>query len=385
MATHSDNCSDFIYLDYNATTPMDSRVREFMAPLLEVAFGNPHSEHLAGWKAAKLIEDAKTHVANLIGANNDEVVFTSGATEANNHAIQGILRSKGGSHCHVVASAIEHKSILQTLAAFDGKDLDISILPVNRDGTVDVDKLADCLRDETVLVSIGMANNEIGTIQPIKELAAVCRERGIPFHTDAAQATGKIPIDVVREGIDMLSLSGHKMYGPKGIGALYISQNSPFQPAPLIYGGMQQNGMRAGTVPTFLCVGLGEACRIAKQEMHIDANHTENLREKLLAGLRKALPNVKTNGTMANRLSGNLNIQLPGIDVESLLTKLQRKLAASTGSACNAGLVETSYVLKALGLSSDEIASSIRIGVGRFTTEQEIESTVELMKVQACV
>ena len=228
-----------------------------------------------------------------------------------------------------------------------------------------------------------MANNEIGTIQPISKLAALCRSRSITFHTDAAQAVGKIPVDVMAKNIDLLSLSGHKIYGPKGIGALYISRHAPIKPKPLILGGAQQNGMRAGTIPTFLCAGLGEACRIASQRIHTDANHVTQLRSRLLKRLRRSIPGIKINGSMNHRLPGNLNIQLPNVDADALLVMLQDKVALSTGSACNAGLIEPSHVLSAIGLSPEAANSSIRIGIGRLTTAAEIHKAADIIAKKA--
>jgi len=368
-----------IYLDNNATTPVDPSVSAVMAPLLEQTYGNPHSEHIFGWQAAERIDRAQEQVASLIGANPDEIIFTSGATEANNHAIQGILRNANRRKVHVVTTTIEHKSILQTLAAMESETVEVEILPVGPGGRVDPELLTKSLKDETVLVSIGMANNEIGTIQPIRDLASRCRDHGITIHTDAAQAVGKIPVDVSKNCIDLLSLSGHKIYGPKGIGALYISRHAPIQPAPLLYGGAQQNGLRAGTTPTILCAGLGEACRIAKQRMPTDADHAIRLRSLLLKELRHAIPNLEINGSMHYRLPGNLNITIPGFDMDALLASLQGKLAASTGSACNAGLIESSYVLRALGVSTEAIAASFRMGIGRFTTTEDILAAAELI------
>ena len=380
MIGNFDQC---IYLDYHATTPIDPAVRSIMLPLLEEAYGNPHAEHTPGWQAADLIDHAQRQVANLIGAAPDEIVFTSGATEANNHALQGILRAISGRKAHVVTSAIEHKSILQTLAAMRDENVEIDVVPISKDGRIDPDQVAACLRDDTVLVSIGMANNEIGTIQPISKLAAMCRDRSITFHTDAAQAIGKIPVDVMANNIDLLSLSGHKIYGPKGIGALYISRHAPIKPKPLILGGAQQNGMRAGTVPTSLCAGLGEACRIASQRIHTDADHVAQLRSHFLKRLRRSIPGIKINGSMNHRLPGNLNIQLPNVDADALLVMLQDKVAVSTGSACNAGLIEPSHVLSAIGLSPEAANSSIRIGIGRLTTAAEIHKAADIIAEKA--
>ena len=351
-----------------------------MTPLIEGAYGNPHSEHVQGWQAADLVDQAREEVAAVIGATPTEIVFTSGATESNNHVIQGILRANSGNKAHVVTSAIEHKSVLQTLCAMRRRyGVEIDTVPVTKDGLIDPDRVATCLRSNTVMVSVGMANNEIGTIQPVSELATLCRSRGITFHTDAAQAVGKIPVDVVTDNFDLMSFSGHKLYGPKGIGALYISRHAPLKPEPLIVGGAQQNGMRAGTVPTFLCAGFGEACRIARQRLVADAHHTAEMRVLLLEMLRNSISDLEVNGTLEYRLPGNLNIHIPDVDADALLTALQSRVAASTGSACNSGLIEPSYVLRAIGMSSDAIRSSIRIGVGRLTTSAEIKTAAKLI------
>ncbi len=372
-----------IYLDCNATTPIDPVVRTFMVPLLEHAYGNPHSEHAFGWEAAELIDEAQRHVADLIGASAHEIVFTSGATEANNHAIQGILRTVAGRRVHVVTSAIEHKSVLLTLSAMQGDNVEVEVLPVGRDGRIDPERVVDSLRKDTVLVTLGLANNEIGTIQPIPEIAALCKDRGVTFHTDAAQAVGRIPVDVVGDRIDLLSLSGHKLHGPKGIGALYVSRHAPVKPAPLIFGGGQQNGMRSGTVPAFLCAGLGEACRIAGGHLQTDRDHAASLAARMVGILREAIPDLAINGSVRHRLPGSLNIRIPGVDAEVLLSSLQYRIAASAGSACNAGLIEPSHVLRAIGLSSDALASSFRIGIGRRTTGQDIQLAAEIIAERA--
>jgi cysteine desulfurase len=361
-----------IYLDYQATAPTDPRVVAAMRPYLEEAFGNPHSEHAYGWEAARAVDEAAAHVAALIDANPGEIVFTSGATEANNLAIQGVARSAGRKGNHIVTTAIEHKCVLSTARWLRDRGFELDVISVNPDGRVDPEALRVALRDDTVLISVMLANNEIGTIQPVAEIGALCRERGIVFHTDAAQAVGKIPVDVSALNVDLLSLSGHKFYGPKGIGALYVSRHCPLHLEPLIIGGAQQQGLRAGTVPAFLCAGLGEAARIAREEQSADAEHELTLRRDFLGALEDGFPGVKINGSLNHRLPGNLNVRFPGIDGESLLMALQGQVAASTGSACNAGLIEPSYVLGALGLSIDEINSSIRFGFGRFTKLEEV-------------
>lgn len=361
-----------VYLDYQASAPLDSRVLEMIRPWLDDGFGNSHSEHAHGWQAARLIEEAAERVAKLIGASPGEIVFTSGATEANNLALQGIARSVRRRGDHIVVSAIEHKCVLSTAAWLQGQGFRIDTIPVDRNGLIDLDALACVLAPDTALVSVMTANNEIGVIQPVAEIGAVCRAHGIPFHTDAAQAAGKIPLDVHEQNIDMLSLSGHKMYGPKGIGALYVAQPLASILQPLLMGGTQQSGLRAGTLPTFLSVGLGAACHLAGQVMDSERIHCLALRNVLLDCLRGTVPDVAINGDLECRLPGNLNLRFPGVDADSLLMALHEHLSASTGSACNTGLMEPSYVLRAIGLNSDEVSSSIRFGFGRNTTEEEV-------------
>lgn len=375
--------SDRIYLDYQATTPLDPRVRAAMEPYLTGSFGNPHSNHTFGWEAAAATENAATAVASLIGASPGEVVFTSGATEANNLAIQGIARSDGRRGNHIVTTAVEHKCVLNSALSLRRWGFEVDVVPVERSGRIDLKALRAALRDDTALVSVMMANNEVGTVQPITEIGALCRERGIVFHTDAAQAVGKLSIDVAEINVDLLSLSGHKLYGPKGIGALYVSRHCPVSLEPLIFGGAQQQGLRAGTVPPFLCVGLGEACRIAGAELERDWAHCEALRDALWSGLSARIPGLVVNGDMDHRLPGNLNVLFPNADADSLLSALQGKIAASTGSACNAGLIEPSYVLLALGLTPEEANNSIRFGFGRFTSINDVERAADLVANKA--
>jgi cysteine desulfurase len=372
-----------IYLDHHATTPPDPRVVVAMQPYLGRSFGNPHSEHVLGWEAADAVDRAAGAVADLIGAAPGEIIFTSGATEANNLAIQGVARSAARRGNQIVTTAIEHKCVLNTALTLRKWGFRVDVVPVQPNGIVDPDAVARALGDDTALVSVMLANNEIGTIQRIAEIGALCKERGIAFHTDAAQGAGKVPIDVMEIDIDLLSISGHKLYGPKGIGALYVSRHCPVPLEPLIIGGAQQNGLRAGTVPTFLCVGFGEACRIAAAELETDKVHSLALRDAFLSALKRRFPDMVVNGDLEQRLPGNLNLRLPGVDADSLLTALQGKLAASTGSACNAGLIEPSYVLGALGLTLDEVNSSVRFGFGRFTSLEEVEGAAELLAKKA--
>ncbi len=368
-----------IYLDYQATTPVDPRVASAMSSCVSNVFGNPHSEHSFGWQAASAIEEASRHVANLIGADTGEIIFTSGATEANNNAIQGIACNPARRGSHILTSAIEHKSVLNTVFSLRKFGCDVELIPASNEGLIDAEQIVSRLKDNTALVSLGMVNNEIGTIQPVAEIAALCRERGIVMHTDASQAVGKIPVNVAEINVDLMSFSGHKIYGPKGIGVLYISRHCPIKLEPLILGGGQQRGLRAGTIPTFLCAGLGEACRIAREELDNDRESTLHLRDSFLSVLHEHLDDLVINGTLEQRIEGNLNIQLPGVDAEDLLSSLQGRIAASTGSACNTGLMEPSHVLSALNLSLNSITSSIRIGFGRFLKKNAVETAAELI------
>ena len=382
MASIRTNCTkmgDCIYLDYQATTPLDPGVSKAMAPFLNEQFGNPHSEHAFGWDAAQAVDNAAVEVASLIGAAPGEIVFTSGATESNNLAIQGIALSPRRRGNHVVTSAVEHKCVLNTVLKLQESGYVVDVVPVDRTGRVDPSAVGAALRGDTAMVSVMMANNEIGTTQPIGEIGAMCRDRDIVFHTDAAQAVGKLPVDVVDLNVDLLSLSGHKIYGPKGIGALYVSRQSPVPLVPLIHGGAQQQGLRAGTVPPFLCVGLGAACEIAGSRMAVDRSHGEKMRNMFWNLLSDRIPGLSVNGHPEHRIPGNLNLRFSDTDADSLLTSLQGSLAASTGSACNAGMIAPSYVLHAIGLTGDQANRSVRFGFGRFTSLDDVTRAADLI------
>lgn len=375
--------SQTIYLDYQSTTPLDPRVLEVMLPLLTTIFGNPHSEHVFGWEASDSVDAATAAVSETIGADPGEIVFTSGATEANNLAIQGIALSEARRGNHIVTTAIEHKCVLSTALSLRECGFEVDVVPVGSSGIVDVDAAADALRDDTALVSVMMANNEVGTLQPVAEIGARCRSRGIPFHTDAAQAVGKVATDVSALNVDLLSLSGHKLYGPKGVGALYVSRHCPTPLTPLMRGGAQQDGRRPGTVAPFLCVGLGEACRIATLERDAEDHRNRKHRDAFVRALRSAFPDFVVNGDFDRRLPGNLNIRFAGVDADSLLAALRGEIAASSGSACNSGLIEPSHVLMALGLTAEQANSSIRFGFGRFTTEDELVRAAAVLAEKA--
>ena len=370
-----------VYFDYQATTPTDPRVLEAMLPWFTQKFGNPHSSHRFGREAEHAVEQAREQVARLIGAEPREIVFTSGATESNTLAIKGVLdfhRAHGTGRDHAITVATEHKCVLEAFRRAEQDGARITVLAVDAEGMLDLGALAAALTENTALVSVMAVNNEIGIVQDLAAVGALCRARGALFHTDAAQAVGKIPLDVEAMGIDLLSISGHKLYGPKGIGALYVRRRPRARLLPLIEGGGQERGLRSGTLPTPLCVGLGAACSLAGAEMEDEARRLSGLRRRLLDGLRRRLPEVLVNGGMERRIAGNLNVAFPGIDAEALIEACD-SVAVSTGSACSSAAVEPSYVLKALGQPEALARASIRIGLGRFTTEQEVDYAVDAL------
>lgn len=369
-----------IYLDNQATTPTDPRVLRSMIGLLEAdGVGNPHSEHFSGRRAAAAIEQARGQVADLIGVRPEEIVFTSGATEANNIAIQGIANAAGRRGNHVITCATEHKCVLECARYLEQKGFELDVLPVGKDGLLDLSRLTDAITDRTALVSIMAANNEIGVLQPISEIADICRSRDVIFHTDAAQAAGKVPLDIGSMGVDIASLSGHKLYAPIGIGALFVSENSPVKPEPLFRGGGQERGLRSGTVAAHLAVAMGAAAEIAKTELASDAAHTESLRQLFLDIVLAKVPSSIVNASAAPRLPGNLSVTFPGIDADHLVGALQPHVAVSTNAACSSGVIQPSHVLLALGLTENEAESTIRVGFGRFNTRQEVEAAAKLL------
>jgi cysteine desulfurase len=371
-----------VYLDYQATTPVDPRVLAAMLPWFTEKFGNPSSiTHAYGREAEAAVERARGQLAALIKADPREIVFTSGATEANNTAVKGALRfhkqfgPNNQVKDHIVTLVTEHKCVLESAKAMEAEGCRATYLPVESNGIVDLDRLKNAIDDNTAIVSVMAAHNEIGVIQPLAEIGAICRERGVLLHTDAAQAVGKIPMDVDAMNIDLMSISGHKIYGPKGIGALYMRRRPRARLAPLIDGGGQERGMRSGTLPTPLCIGLGEAAALAEAEMAGEARRLFALRQRFLAGIKHALPQTILNGDAEQRLPGNLNLSFPGIPAPALMEACPA-LALSTGSACTAAEIEPSFVLRALGLSDELAAASLRIGLGRFTTEDEVDFAV---------
>lgn len=371
-----------IYLDNQATTPCDPRVVTAMLPYFSEAFGNPHSaEHALGREAEAAVERARAEVAALIGASPREIIFTSGATESNNLAIKGAARfaaRMGSPKRRVITVATEHKCVLEATRDLAEEGFEPVFLPVGGDGRLDPAALGAALATPTLLVSVMAANNETGVLHDIAALAALARDCGALFHTDAAQAAGKIPLDVAAQGIDLLSISGHKLYGPKGIGALYVRHRPRVRLAPLISGGGQERGLRSGTLPAPLIVGFGEACRIARAEMAAEGERLAALRDRLLARLRAAIPGIALNGSREHRLAGNLNLAFPGARAETLLADLP-DLCLSTGSACSSAAIEPSYVLRAMGIAPEIAAASLRIGIGRFTSAAEIDTAAEML------
>ncbi len=366
-----------IYLDYQATTPCDPRVVEAMLPFFNEKFGNPHSVHHAyGWAAEAAVEAARARIAELIGAESREIVFTSGATESNNLAIKGAARFHKERKPHAVSCVTEHKCVIESLHRVASEGVKVTLLPVGADGLIDLGQLEAALTEATSLVTIMAVNNEIGVIQPIGEIGALCRERGVAFHTDAAQAFGKIPLDVEAMKIDLMSISGHKAYGPMGIGALYVRRRPRVRLEPLFDGGGQERGLRSGTLPAPLCVGLGAAAEIAGREMAGEAERLGALNHRLLDGVTTRLSDVRLNGDPARRIPGNLNLSFAGVDGEALIEAMP-EISVSSGSACTSASVEPSYVLRALGLSDAAAAASVRIGFGRTTSEADIDTAIE--------
>jgi cysteine desulfurase len=365
-----------VYLDNQATTRCDPRVLAVMLPFFTEEYGNPHSaEHVMGQRAEMAVEAARAEVATLIGAEPREVVFTSGATESNNIAIKGAAlhaRRMGDPRRRIVTVATEHKCVLESVADLAEEGFLPVVLPIRPDGLLDPEVLRAALAEPTLLVSVMAVNNETGVVQDVSEFAAIARQAGALFHTDAAQAVGKIPLDVTGWGVDLLSLSGHKIYGPKGIGALFVRRRPRVRLAPLFSGGGQERGLRSGTLATPLIVGLGEACRLARLEMEAEAARISVLRDQLMLRLRDAMPAIVLNGNPQARIPGNLNLTFPAATALQLM-QANPDLCVSTGSACSSAAIEPSYVLRALGLSDDAAARTLRIGIGRFTSAADID------------
>ncbi len=363
-----------IYLDNHATTQLDPRVLETMIPYFTNIYGNAASRnHSFGWEAEEAVEKARKQIADLIGATAKEIIFTSGATESNNLALKGVAEMYAERGNHIITQATEHKAVLDTCKRLEKDGIRVTYLPVRQDGLVDLDQLRDAITDKTILVSIMYASNEIGVIQPMKEIGKIAKERGVLFHSDAVQAVGKVPVNVQTEGIDILSLTGHKLYGPKGVGALFVRRRNPrVQITAQMDGGGHERGMRSGTLNVPGIAGLGAACAIAKAEMTEESLRLSALRDRLKNKLMSALDETYINGSMEHRLPHNLNISFAYVEGESLLMGIN-DIAVSSGSACTSATLEPSYVLKALGAGDDIAHSSIRFGIGRFNTEEEID------------
>ena len=366
-----------IFMDNNSTTRVDPRVLEAMLPYFSEHYGNAASRHhVFGWKAEEAVEKAREQIATLIGASAREIVFTSGATESNNLALKGVAHMYRSQGDHIITAQTEHKAVIDPCKKLEREGFKVTFLPVDSFGRVTRQQVEEALTEKTILVSIMAANNEVGTLQPIREIGRLCKERRVLFHTDAVQLAGKLPLNVEDIGADLLSLSAHKMYGPKGVGALYVRRRDPHvRLEPLIDGGGHERGMRSGTLPVPLIVGFGAACELSHSAMSTESERLRSLRDKLLAGIRQGLDDVSLNGHPSERLPGNLNLSFGGVKGEALLMSL-KTVAVSSGSACTSANPEPSYVLRAMGVPDERAHASIRFGLGRFTTEEEVEYVV---------
>ncbi|WP_374511294.1 IscS subfamily cysteine desulfurase [Niveibacterium sp.] len=367
-----------IYLDYSATTPVDPRVAAKMIPYLTEHFGNPASRsHAFGWEAERAVEEAREQVAALVNADPKEIIWTSGATESNNLAIKGAAHFYAGKGKHLITVKTEHKAVLDTTRELERQGFEVTYLDVQDNGLIDLEQFKAALRPDTIVVSVMFVNNEIGVVQPIAEIGEICRERGIVFHVDAAQATGKVEIDLEKLKVDLMSFSAHKTYGPKGIGALYVRRKPRVRLEAQMHGGGHERGLRSGTLATHQIAGMGEAFRIAREEMASDNARIGKLRDRLLKGLSD-IEATYVNGDMAQRVPHNLNISFAYVEGESMIMAV-KDLAVSSGSACTSASLEPSYVLRALGRNDELAHSSIRFTIGRFTTEEEIDYTIDLL------
>ena len=368
-----------VYLDYAATTPVDKRVAEKMIPYLTETFGNPASNsHSFGWVAEEAVEEARANIAALINADPKEIVFTSGATESDNLAIKGAANFYKTKGKHLITVKTEHKAVLDTMRELERQGFEVTYLGVQENGLIDLEELKAAIRDDTILISVMWVNNEIGVVQDIPAIGEICRERKIIFHVDAAQACGKVPVDVEAAKIDLLSMSGHKVYGPKGIGALYVRRKPRVRLEAQMHGGGHERGFRSGTLPTHQIVGMGEAFRIAKEELEQDMAHYRKLRDTFLKGI-EGIEEVYINGDLEHRAPNNLNVSFNFVEGESLIMAV-KELAVSSGSACTSASLEPSYVLRALGRNDELAHSSLRITFGRMTTEEEVQFAAELIK-----
>ena len=373
------NIINNIYLDYQATTPVDKRVIDKMIPYFGEIYGNPHSRnHSFGWEAEQAVEVARENVASIIGANPKEIIFTSGATESNNLAIKGLADFYADKKNHIITCVTEHKCVLESCRLLSERGFEVTYLQVNKDGLIDIKDLESKINDKTLLVSIMGVHNEIGVIQPLKEIGEICRKNSVFFHTDCAQAIGKIKIDVNEMNIDLLSISGHKIYAPKGVGALYVRRKPRVRITAMMSGGGQERGMRSGTLSPALCVGLGEACRICADEIDEESKRITKLKNIFLEGIQGECTDIFINGSEKNRVPGNINLSFAYVEGESLMMGI-KNLAVSSGSACTSASLEPSYVLKALGVSEELAHTSLRIGIGRYTSEKDIRNAVKVI------
>ena len=365
------------YLDNQATTPVDARVRDAMLPFLDREFGNPHSQdHAFGWRAADAVRYARACVADLINADDDEVVFTSGATESCNLALRGLARTGTGLRNRVVTLTTEHPAVLETVLDLDASGhVEAVVVGVGSDGIVDLERLENAFDERTLAVSVMAGNNEIGVLQPLAKIGSICRRRGVIFHTDATQAVGRVPVDVEEWQVDLLSVSGHKAYGPKGVGALYVRDGCHIE--PILTGGGQELGLRPGTVPVHLVVGLGEACRLAGDNLDEDATRIAELTNHLRDGLVESCPGVRFFGSMEERLPGSLSVGFSGLPAHEVIAHVSKRVAVSSGSACASDSSEPSKVLLALGLDPETAASGVRISLGRFSTSEDVDTALE--------
>jgi cysteine desulfurase len=372
-----------IYMDHHSTTPVDPRVLEVMLPFFTERFGNAASKsHSFGWKAEEAVEEAREEVARLIGATAREIVWTSGATESDNLAVKGVARFHAARGRHLVTTAIEHKAVLDSMAALGREGFEVTILPVDADGIVDPEAVRAALRPDTILVSVMHANNEVGTIQPVEEIGRITRAAGVLFHTDAVQSLGRIPFDVESSNADLVSLSAHKMYGPKGVGALYVRRRPRARLLAQIDGGGHERGYRSGTLNVPGIVGFGKAAALAREEMPAEAPRILALRERLRKAILAGLDRVVVNGSLERRLPGNLNLSFEHVEGEALMIAM-KDVAVSSGSACTSASLEPSYVLRAMGVSDELAHASIRFGLGRFNTEEEVDHAARLVVEKA--
>jgi len=367
------------YLDMQATTPVDPRVLDAMLPWFHARFGNPHSRsHVYGWDAEEATEAARGKLAALINANPKEIFFTSGATESNNLAVKGVAEFYGGKKKHIITTQTEHKCVLASCRRLEvEKGWEVTYLPVNKDGLVNLADLEAAIRPDTALVSVMHVNNEIGVVQPMEEIGQICKAKGVFFHTDAAQSVGKMPVDVTKMNASLVSISAHKMYGPKGIGALYVRRKPRIRLRAVIDGGGQERGMRSGTLPTPIIVGFGAAAEVCQNEMANDQMHVDRLYRRMHGKIAERLPAITLNGSASKRYNGNVNLSFAGVEGESLLMSLAKTTAVSSGSACTSASLEPSYVLRAIGVDEELAHTSLRFGLGRFTTEEEVDATVD--------